>query len=137
MEQFKFKGAYHYRFALTEMLAGKITIPKNHLLVPIPLSRQRYESRGFNQVTAVLESAKFAYTPLLNRKVDFTAQSFQKKKERMNLPQVFEVNEKFANSSQKIILIDDVYTTGTTLVRAQQACEGQNLKVVKTLSFAR
>ena len=39
------------------------------LVIPIPLSHERYQQRGFNQVTAVLQAAGIDYRSLLKKKI--------------------------------------------------------------------
>ena len=41
---------------------------KGYTIVPIPLSDARKKKRGFNQVTAILESAGIPYQDLLKKK---------------------------------------------------------------------
>ena len=65
---------------------------------------------------AILSEADLAYECLLKRKLDTTAQAKKTREERLLMPQPFEINvDKNKIMNQEIILIDDVYTTGSTL----------------------
>ena len=135
MDDYKFKGAYHLRFTFQKELK-KIFCNTKEVIVPIPISEKRLKERGFNQVEGLLEGAGISYVSLLEKSCEVTPQSKQGKKERMALPQVFRV-KKDLKVTKPIILFDDVYTTGTTLVRAQEMLEKNGYKVVKTVSLAR
>ena len=105
--------------------------------MPIPLAPERRESRGFNQVSGFLEAADIAYVELLEKKVHTKAQSSKTKKERMALPQVFTATADARYLNQKIILVDDIYTTGQTLVQAQKALMAKGYTVISSFTLAR
>ncbi len=95
-------------------------------LVPIPLSAQREKERGYNQVTEVIKATSYrqCLLPLLHRQRHTRPQTSLKKDEReKNLHGAFAIDynslkKLLAVGPGKIILIDDVYTTGTTLNEA-------------------
>jgi len=84
------------------------------IIVPIPLSEERLQERGFNQVEVLAELAGFTLTKCLQR-VHTERQSKLNRIERMNRKQIFSFcgGEKFQNVP--ILLLDDVYTTGKTV----------------------
>lgn len=106
--------------------------PTPTLLLPIPLSRTRERKRGFNQVTRVLEYA-CTNTPhlivdsrLLYRTKDVVAQTTLNRAKRLeNVKGIFAVNTQRLNRSierhhiRRVIICDDVYTTGATLTEAR------------------
>lgn len=114
-------------------------VKKKYLVVPIPSDEQRNEERGYNQVSYMLECAKVAYTPLLFKKEIHGKQSEKNRKERMNTPQMFELTSTFKASikSRKIILIDDVYTTGRTMFHAVELLKASGAVEVRSLTIAR
>lgn len=141
IEQFKFKGAYHFRFSFVEEIRDAL-VPyntKNYLFVPIPLSLKQKENRKYNQVSACLKASQLPYKLLLKKNQETLAQVKKTRKERLLLSE-----DSFSlttitkeDQKKKIILIDDVYTTGTTLLRATQVLKKGGINVVKTFSFAR
>lgn len=137
MESYKFRGAYHLRFSFAQNIQQALSKLQDCVFVPIPLSPQRLQQRGFNQVTGLLAGAGLPYTELLVKSAETTPQSQRTRQERLQLPQVFQINPRITLSCQKVILIDDIYTTGTTLVQGQKALQQAGFQVVKTFSLAR
>lgn len=89
-------------------------------LVPIPASRRRRWWRGFNQsellCKSLAHSAGANYAELLSRSRHVSSQVGKGKSDRLaNLQGVFQVNKTVQKLPDKIILIDDVMTTGATL----------------------
>ena len=134
-----------YKFQGDQLLAGlfaeevKLALKKykGYTIVPIPLSDERNEKRGFNQVTAILEAARIPYQDVLKKK-NTKAQSQKNKKERLKTEQAFERKE-FKNKSwpEKILIIDDIYTTGATIERAKEMLNVNGVKEIRSFSLAR
>lgn len=95
--------------------------PSNTLIVPIPLSKFSFLERGFNQVEILLKKATVSYHPLLTHQGSKQKQSRKNRAERLHSGQFFTwSNEMIAyDREMKILLIDDIYTTGRTLMHAK------------------
>lgn len=133
--RYKFFGDYALRkvFASELKLMGKEW--KDWQLVPIPLSQKSLEERGFNQVEALLEEAGLSYYNLLEKK-ETVKQSSLSRKERLETQQPFcLISEKVP--AEKILLIDDIYTTGQTIQHARKILLKAGAKTVKSFSIAR
>ncbi|MEZ4104102.1 MAG: hypothetical protein R3B60_02330 [Candidatus Paceibacterota bacterium] len=101
---------------------------ENVLLIPVPLSKKRRRERGYNQVQNILnklESEKVTTAKLLEKVRDTTPQTKLSRDERLrNLDKVFTYTPKAGVDLvkyKKIILLDDVVTTGATLKAGKQA----------------
>ncbi|MZQ82384.1 ComF family protein [Paenibacillus sp. 5J-6] len=110
-----------------EALNGKFEIKKEYITF-VPVSDQRMHERGFNQAEQMaLELGRRVGIPvvsLLKRSRHTDKQSFKKRIDRLDdLEHVFEVDDdlvhKYIKSSSAtsflIYIIDDVYTTGSTM----------------------
>lgn len=90
------------------------------ILVPVPLHPRRQKMRGFNQAEKIAveisrEIGKDIIKDQLIRKKDTLTQVNLDKHQRMwNLWDAFEVKQPRAIQGKRILLIDDVYTTGST-----------------------
>lgn len=90
-------------------------------IIPVPLHPLKQKRRGYNQseqfALGLSDSLDIPVVHALKR-VHFT--ETQTKKSRMqrlqNVADVFEINPQANISEQKILLVDDVMTTGATLV---------------------
>lgn len=94
------------------------------LLVPIPLGSTRRRQRGYNQVERVLRQVSHptsTVVPLLIRSKDTAPQTTLPRMERLiNMSDVFQfVSYHFPAQHFRVVLIDDVMTTGSTLRSAQ------------------
>jgi len=116
---------------------------KDKILIPIPLYITKLKRRGFNQAEEIAKNLSNAFkAPLLNDcliKIKETpAQMELSEKERKeNLKGAFEVKEKERIKNQKIILIDDVYTTGATMEEAAKILKEAGAKEVWGIVIAR
>ncbi len=127
-----------------EIKKGKIVLPKNVVLVPIPLHKKRKNWRGFNQTEEIgkllVKSQHWSYCPdLITRKGLRKPQTELKgKQRRKNVVGVFSLNRAFEKLlKQKTILIfDDVYTTGSTLKEAGKVLKRNGAKKVWGLTIA-
>jgi len=98
------------------------------LLVPIPVSRHKLRLRGFNQsaalckaLSAIDEGRFFTYTPNVLYKIKDTTSQARVKDRRLrlqNLKDSFAIKDIDLVRDKNIILLDDVLTTGSTLIEA-------------------
>ncbi len=92
---------------------------QNKLIVPVPSHSSRIRSRGFNVVYEFLRLMRqritFEYSEhLIDRTINTKAQAGLKKEyRRKNLNNAFTVRENVVQ--KKILVVDDVVTTGTTV----------------------
>ncbi|MCC6414638.1 MAG: ComF family protein [Opitutaceae bacterium] len=91
-------------------------------LVPVPLHRRKERERGFNQSRLIAETLSRVFGGLeiadvLVREVDTVSQTHHDKKTRQaNLKNAFSLAKGTSiNPARHYILIDDVFTTGSTL----------------------
>ena len=133
--KYKFQGDYLLRFVFAEVLKKSLRNFKEYTLIPIPVSPEKYQSRGFNQVEGFLQAAGLPYKHLLEKE-DMITQSSKNREERLNSQQCFTL-AKDVLLPEKILLIDDVYTTGKTLQLARELLLEAGVKEVLTFSLAR
>ncbi len=102
-------------------------------IVPVPLHRNRLTSRGFNQAWLIADNiSKLSTLPLIDDQLirikDTPAQAgLDGKQRRSNIEQAFELKANFPY--QRIALIDDVVTTGTTINEIAQCFQQQYVDV--------
>jgi len=113
------------------------------LLVPIPLGRQRQRERGHNQAEvlarAIAQRSGLRVADLLGRTRETRSQTALDPRERReNVAGAFEVSGVGGRvSGERLVLIDDVLTTGATLVAAAEALATSGAVEVGAVTFAR
>ncbi|MEW8971148.1 MAG: ComF family protein [Mesobacillus sp.] len=134
--KFKFRGDYVLAEAFAEDLVHALQDFQYDYIVPIPLSEERLYERGFNQAEALISKAGFVSTHLLSR-VHTEKQSKKSRSERIHLQQVFELDTDMNLNSKTIVLIDDIYTTGSTLRHAAKILKDNGAAKVYSFTLAR
>ena len=91
------------------------------LIIPVPLHPKKEQLRGYNQsyeiASGVSESMDVPTTKTaLTRKHYTDTQTKKSRVERwQNVSEIFDINENELNTSNHILLVDDVITTGATI----------------------
>lgn len=94
------------------------------VVVPIPLHQQRLQQRGYNQAALIargfcrVTGFSLAEHGLIRTKVTNAMHSLGATERQSNLRGAFQLGTGLPSRSQGILLIDDIYTTGTTAYAA-------------------
>ncbi|WNS75097.1 ComF family protein [Bacillus sp. DTU_2020_1000418_1_SI_GHA_SEK_038] len=134
MAQYKYRGDYVLSNVFASFMRKRLTAITFDLIVPIPLSDERLYERGFNQSEALIRACGLEPSDLFTR-INTEKQSKKSRSERIHLEQVFQIKEPI--SDQNILLIDDIYTTGSTLRHAAKCLKEAGARSVCSLTFAR
>ena len=100
-------------------------------IVPIPLAKKRLRQRGYNQSEEIAKGvSEITGLPIYNNLVKrtvFKGSQTQRSRwgRRDNVEHVFELNSDPALSAKHLLLIDDVVTTGATMI----ACSSELAKI--------
>ena len=90
-------------------------------IIPVPISKKRLNERGYNQSLLIArEIAKQTKLELVNncliKTKNIIEQSKLSKEDRIqNIQGVYKLKNKKSLENKKILLIDDIYTTGSTV----------------------
>jgi len=116
---------------------------KFDLVVPIPLHRKKLKERGFNQaellarVIATHFDLKLVKNNLKRVKATKSQTSLSRKERLENIKGAFQFRNKDEFREKKIILVDDVYTTGTTVREAAKVLKKAKAREVYIFTLAR
>jgi len=106
------------------------------LITPVPLSEERLKERGFNQCEVILEGAGIFFVPLAKKLFNPKRQSELSAKDReKNIKGVFEVS--YSVKGKKILIFDDVFTTGSTCNELAKEFKKKGAKEVFVYTVAR
>ncbi|MFP4687794.1 MAG: phosphoribosyltransferase family protein [bacterium] len=123
----KFSGHQQWGDFLGKLLADylltKLRLEDWDYVTYVPLHEEKLKLRGFNQAAQLAEAIgeKSGIVPagLLDKRRQTGAQSELTRKQRLvNLKKAFKPTRKLAG--EKILLVDDIYTTGSTLRNASK-----------------
>ncbi|HLI50509.1 MAG TPA: ComF family protein [Thermomicrobiaceae bacterium] len=145
---FKYGGEYARGPVLGAMLAEQVVdhwrlLPMPDLIVPIPLFSRRQRQRGYNQseilALAVGETFDVAVTNSLTRQFDTPPQvGLDASSRRQNVDGVFKCNAPAGELEDlHVLLVDDVITTGSTMLSAARAVLDAGALEVSCLALAR
>ena len=143
----KYNGKYSIATILARAMSDKIAEELSELeafenftepvVIPIPLSKKRLKERGFNQAEllakATAEKLGVALKTGLLKKIKDTppqARTSSRKQRFENIRGSFEVAPDPVLKEARIVLIDDVLTTGATMSEAASALKKAGAKIV-------
>jgi len=139
---------YGERFDLTEYLTGVLeaetrSMESLDLIIPVPLHPKRLRSRGFNQSIVVARplakrlGVSFDVDTLV-RATDPGPQVDRERKERIQAVKgIFAVKDPQRIKGKKVLLIDDVLTTGATVNECARVLKKSGVSRVDVLTIAR
>ena len=127
------------------VISGKNTneVWENGVLIPIPLDKNKIKIRGYNQSEELAkELSSILQIPVISNnlvKIKETKPQMELKKEERekNLNGAFQLKNPAELSGKKIFLVDDVYTTGSTMNECARILKKANIKQVWGIALAR
>jgi len=134
ISRYKFRGDYVLSKFLCKGL--KKVLKEYDLFVPIPLSNERLYERGFNQAEALILQAGLKPTFVLKR-THTEKQSKKSREDRIRLSNVFKIASEEEIVCKKVLLVDDIYTTGSTVLHAAKLLKRQGALSVSSFTVAR
>ena len=147
VHRFKYDRHFYLRHPLADWLAEaladeRIRARPIDALVPVPLHSARFREREFNQadVLAALLARRTA-TPLLHalQRIRYTTtQTRLDRHERMeNLRNAFRVRHSPAVQNRHLVLVDDIFTTGSTVDECARVLRAAGAASVRVVTVAR
>ena len=140
VHQLKYEGWSRASEAMAEAMRGLEPLTAGVSLIPIPLGGRRQRQRGFNQserIAAALGARVGAPVrlDLLQRVRETRTQTALTPEARhANVAGAFQAG---AADGMKLVLVDDVFTTGATLAAAAAALSAAGARRVEAVTFAR
>ncbi|MBQ7572708.1 MAG: ComF family protein [Clostridia bacterium] len=142
--KYKFSGSHAYALVFAKLMSDFIKdiddICTADMIVAVPISQERLNERGFNQTQLILDCMKDELSlnyrqDVLIRSKDTEHQSRLSGYERFkNVKDAFLVSGDVKN--MRIVVFDDVYTTGNTMEACAKALIDAGAKEVIALTLA-
>ena len=147
VHRFKYDRCLYLRQTLAEWLAetlddARITAHPFDYLVPVPLHAARQRDREFNQAALLAEllAERHGETVLhALKRIRYTTTQTQLDREerRQNLRNAFRVRHPRRVAGSHLILVDDVFTTGSTVDECARVLKESGAASVRVITVAR
>ena len=146
--EYKFyEKTYIYKSFVNFILKNKkiCDFLKNYdIIIPVPIHNKRKRERGYNQSEVIAKQIANSFenlicvTDVLYKKKYTKPQNLKTKEERKkNVIGVYEIKNKEKIINKKILVLDDIYTTGSTLNECCKALRQANIKFVDVITIAK
>ena len=106
-----------------------------YIMVPAPSSKEADEERGFNHVIEIFKPLKLKMINCIH-KISNVKQSDLSAEERKNIKNHLVIDD-VDFSNKKIMIVDDVYTTGSTVKAMIELIKSKNPKKIKALVMSK
>ncbi|MBQ3414265.1 MAG: ComF family protein [Clostridia bacterium] len=118
-------------------------IKEYNVIIPVPISKKRLKTRGYNQSFLIAkELSKNLNIKLINnclyKTQNIIEQSKLNKEERFkNIEGVYKLQNKELIEGKKLLLFDDIFTTGSTVNECSKMLSQANPKKIGILTIAK
>ena len=136
---YQYKGCYDYELhqVFLDRYAKEIKFRYfDRVIIPIPSYQNEDEQRGFNHVVETFKSIGLNMLNILE-KTEKHKQALSSFKQRKEVYKYLELKSYPDLSKKKVLIVDDVYTTGSTMKSAIHLIEKLNPKKIDVLVVAK
>lgn len=112
-------------------------------IIPVPISKQRRKERGYNQSELIAKElskylqSKYEEKILIKTKNIIAQSKLNKEQRQKNIKDAYKLFEKEKVKNKKVLLIDDIYTTGNTVNECCKTICNANVKKIDVLTIAK
>ena len=136
---YELKGCYDYELKdvfLSRYLSYLKWAYNDYILVPTPSSDVDDEKRGFNHVEEMFKCMKLPMKKVIKKKSN-EKQSSKTSKDRLNIDNVLVCENLGLLYKKKVLIVDDIYTTGATMFKMVELVKTAQPKDIKVLVVAK
>lgn len=136
---YQFKGCYDYELKGVFLDKYKTILNilySNYIVIGIPSNIEDDETRDFNHVKEIFSFLKLKRVDALYKSYTYK-QSDRSKEDRKEIEKCMKVNKDIDIKGKKILLVDDVVTTGNSLRAAIKLLKPLKPKIIKILTICK
>lgn len=131
------------KYGILNLKEAGFTISSSTLVVPIPISKKRKKERGFNQAKIIAKIISNEYKTKIESKTlvrtkNSKPQYSNNRRDRFeNIRNVFNIRNSNKIDGKTVLLVDDIITSGATLLEASKTLFHGNCKDVWCVTLAK
>ncbi len=118
---------------------------KNYdIIIPVPISKKRKKLRGYNQseliakmIAKQVDKLEYRCDILYKPKDTLPQSSLDKEKRQENIQDAYYIKNEEVVQNKKILLLDDIYTTGSTVNECSKVLKQAGIKEIGVLTLAK
>ena len=136
---YKYKGCFDYELKDTflNLYYKEIKIRySGYKIIPIPSYIEDDKKRGFNHVVETFKNLGLEPLPIIEKTAHFK-QAEHKARTRSKISKYLVIKKPVDLSKSKVLIVDDIYTTGSTMKAAINLVEKLNPKEIRVLVLAK
>ena len=140
--KFSYKGYIAVTFANLMYTVIKQNEFQTDVVIPVPIHKSRKRERGFNQSQLLSHSIakrlkiKHEYHSLIKYKNNLVQSTLNEENRKKNVIGVYKVVSNKNIVGKRILLVDDIYTTGSTVNECAKILKQNGAKEVIALTIA-
>ena len=134
-----FKGCFDYEMKdifLNLFIRELKFIYHGYKIIPVPSYKEDDKRRGFNHVIEVFKMLGLKILPIVEKTEHFK-QAEHGAKKRKEIRKYLKLNSQDLLTKDKVLIVDDIYTTGSTIKTTINLIEKLNPKEIKVLVLAK
>lgn len=141
IHQLKFKNQGWLATPLAELMILILGDQELDLILPVPLHQERLRTRGFNQASLLgQEIARIkglAFNDRILKRVVATAHQsgLSQRRRASNVRNAFQIDDVGILAGKKILLVDDIMTSGATLIECSKVLHRGGAKTVTAVTL--
>ena len=136
---YKYKGCFDYELndVFLNMYFKELRRRySGYKIIPIPSYAQDDKTRGFNHVVEMFKNLGLETLQIIEKTAHFK-QAEHKARKRSEISKYLVLKKEINLEKDKVLLVDDIYTTGSTMRAAINLVEKLNPKQIRVLVFAK
>lgn len=142
--KYKFRDySYLYKF-FSEIVINNCNLKSNYdIILPVPIHKKRKQKRGYNQseliAKEIAKNINIEYSnKVLIKVVNTVPQSTLNQTQRMNnVLGIYKVTNSQMIDKKRILLIDDIFTTGSTVNECAKVLKQNGAQSINILTIAK
>lgn len=119
-------------------------LKKYDIIIPVPIHKKRKKQRGYNQTALMareiansIDGLKVEEKAVEKIKHTLPQSTLSKEQRKQNVQGVYKVEKKEKIEQKSIILLDDIYTTGSTVSAIAKMLKENGAKEILVLTIAK